>query len=71
MWGPSIWRSSHAAPADAWQGGRLVTGLVMGDGPDQVTGVVAKTQSGAEEVYEADAVIFAISISGEIMGEHL
>lgn len=50
------------------QGGRLVTGLVMGDQPNQVSGVVAtNSATGVEEVYRADAVIFAISISGELI----
>lgn len=53
----------------AGQGGRLVTGLVMGEGndSDRVAAVVAKSQGGGEEVYEADAVIFAISISGGLV----
>jgi hypothetical protein len=56
-------RRSRLVDSVCTQGGRLVTGLVMGDG-DAVEAVVARTQEGEEEVYAADAVIFAISISG-------
>ncbi|GAB4822730.1 hypothetical protein N2152v2_009776 [Parachlorella kessleri] len=45
------------------QGGRLVTGVLMGDS-NTVAGVVAKNEAGEEEVYQADSVIFAVSIAG-------
>ena len=40
-----------------------MTGVVMADS-NTVAGVVAKNQAGEEEVYHADAVIFAVSIAG-------
>ncbi|PSC69064.1 amine oxidase [Micractinium conductrix] len=46
------------------QGGRLVSGIET-DAAGNVTALVARnTASGAEERYEADAVVFAISIAG-------
>jgi len=47
------------------QGGRLVSGIET-DAAGNVTALVARdTASGAEERYEADAVVFAISIAGK------
>ncbi len=37
---------------------------VLTDDMGSVTGVRARTKDGDEEVYEADAIIFAVSISG-------
>jgi len=53
------------AAGGAIKGSRLVTGLNVDDN-GAVTGVVAKNMSagGAEEVYEADAVVFALSVAG-------
>ena len=46
------------------QGGRLVTGLRTDEATGAVTGVVARTRDGEEEVHEADAVVFAVSVAG-------
>jgi uncharacterized protein with NAD-binding domain and iron-sulfur cluster len=46
------------------RGGRLVSGLAT-DAAGRVTSVTARsTADGTEEVYEADAVVFAISVAG-------
>lgn len=45
-------------------GGRLVSGLQVDEATGAVTGVVARTRDGNEEVYECDAVVLAISIGG-------
>jgi succinate dehydrogenase/fumarate reductase flavoprotein subunit len=48
----------------ALQGNRLATGLLTDEG-GAVVGVRARNKAnGEDEVYDADAVIFAISISG-------
>ena len=45
-------------------GGRLVSGLQLDELTGDVSAVVSRDRSGTEKVHPADAVVFAIGISG-------
>ena len=50
-------------------GGRLVSDLRLDQATGAVSAVVSRDREGNQTVHEADAVVFAIGITGEVPGE--
>ena len=50
-------------------GGRLVSDLRLDQATGAVSAVVSRDREGNQTVHEADAVVFAIGITGEVPGK--
>ena len=48
-------------------GGQLVGDITVDKATGNVTGVITRDKQGAETIYPADAVVFAVGITGGLM----